>query len=124
MKIIFTMAGQYTRFQGFSSDVPKYLLPAKHGLILDSVITPFAANENFNEVIFVCNENDKKFIHIVKERLKLFKKSQTHLIYINKTFSQVETALEAIKINNLKRYLNFKILFTILICLLSADNWN
>ena len=96
------MAGEYTRFQGFSSEVPKYLLPAKNGLIIDSVIMPFIKNENFDEVIFACNEKDKQFIHIVEERLKLFKNSKTQLIYLNKTFSQVETALDAIKNNKLQ----------------------
>ena len=123
MKIIFTMAGEYTRFQGFSSEVPKYLLPTKNGLILDSIITPFTKNENFNEVIFVCNENDKKFLHIVEEKLKLFKNSQTHLIYLNKTFSQVETALEAIRKINLQNS-NSPILITNIDTILLNRNFN
>jgi len=123
MKIIFTMAGDYTRFQGFSSEVPKYLLPAKNGLILDSVIMPFTKNENFNEVIFACNENDKKFIHIVEERLKLFRNSETNLIYLNKTFSQVETALDAIKKNKLENS-NSPILITNIDTILLNRNFN
>ena len=59
------MAGEYTRFHGFSSEEPKYLLPTKKGLIIDSVISPFIENDNFNEIIFVCNEKDKKFINIL-----------------------------------------------------------
>ena len=102
MKLIFTMAGEYTRFVGFSSEVPKYLLPSKEGLILDEVIRPYAESNIFNEVLFVCNENDKKFFNIVKEKLNFFTKAKTHLIYINQTFSQVETALEALKLKDLQ----------------------
>ncbi|MDC0625494.1 sugar phosphate nucleotidyltransferase [Alphaproteobacteria bacterium] len=121
MKIIFTMAGEYTRFHGFSSEVPKYLLPAKNGLIIDSVISPFIKNDNFNEVIFVCNEKDKKFINIIQERLKLFKKGKTHLIYLNKTFSQVETALDAIKKNNLQNSISPILITNIDTILLNRD---
>lgn len=101
MKIIFTMAGEYTRFSDFSSEIPKYLLPTKNGLILDDVVKPYSKSNIFSEVLFVCNENDKKFTHIVEERLNYFRKSKSSLIYINQTSSQVETALEAINIKNL-----------------------
>ena len=104
MKLIITMAGEYTRFLNFSSAIPKYLLPIKDGLVLDAVLKPYAENNFFNEVTLVCNERDKKFHNIVEERLKYFSKSKINLIYIKNSVSQVDTAVQAINIEKDKNH--------------------
>ena len=44
--------------------MPYYII--KNGLVLDAVIAPYAKCDFFDEVVLVCNENDKKCNYIEK----------------------------------------------------------
>ena len=106
MKLILTMAGEYTRFINFSSAIPKYLLPIKKGVVLDAVLKPYVEANLFEQVVLICNEKDKKFHNIVEEKLKYFSSAKTKLTYIKNSASQVDTAVQALgddSINNMSQ---------------------
>jgi len=95
MNIVFTMAGKYSRFKLFGAQVPKYLLPIGQGTILSKVIGEINNSYEGINFYFVANRNDQLFYPILKSILKQYDIDQEHLIYIDDTNSQLETATYA-----------------------------
>lgn len=95
MNIVFTMAGKFSRFKLFGAQVPKYLLPLGHGTILSKVIGEIKNSYEGSKFYFVANRNDQLFYPILKSILKQYDNDQEHLIYIDDTNSQLETAAYA-----------------------------
>ena len=69
MKIVFTMAGNYTRFKPFGARVPKYLLPIGDSTILSNIINEIKVCHAAKDMIFIANRNDQLFYPILKSIL-------------------------------------------------------
>lgn len=110
MNIVFTMAGKYSRFKLFGAQVPKYLLPIGQGTILSKIIGEINNSYEGIKFYFVANRNDQLFYPIIKSILKQYDIDQEHLIYIDDTNSQLETATYAEQIID-KEYISEPICF-------------
>lgn len=95
MNIVFTMAGQYSRFMLFGAKVPKYLLPLGQGTIISNIISDFIVSAPNAKLYFIANRKDQLFYPILKSILKSNGVATDSLIYIDDTSSQLETALFA-----------------------------
>ena len=105
MHLIFTMAGLYSRFENFSLNVPKYLLPYKNQSIFYEIVNSFASKE-IEKISFIVNKRDSNYFRLLEHQIKSLKIKKYNFIIIEKTNSQIETAYKGIaKINNN----NFKI---------------
>ena len=104
MHLIFTMAGLYSRFEKFSLNVPKYLLPYKNQSIFYEIVNSFASKE-IEKISFIVNKRDSNYFRLLESQIKSLKIKKYNFIIIEKTNSQIETAYKGIaKIinNNLK----------------------
>ena len=104
MHLIFTMAGLYSRFENFSLNVPKYLLPYKSKSVFYEIVNAFASKE-IDKVSFIVNKRDSNYFRLIENQIKSLKIKKYNFIIIEKTNSQIETAYKGItKIfdNNLK----------------------
>lgn len=97
MNLFFTMAGKYSRFRLFGNKIPKYLYPLGSENVLSKVIKVIVKKIEFNKIIFIANNNDQLFDPILKTAIKKIKSSNSSLIYIDDTSSQVETALAGLE---------------------------
>ena len=70
MHLIFTMAGLYSRFENFSLNVPKYLLPYKNKSIFHEIVNAFTSKE-IDKMSFIVN---KRQILKLKRLIKVSKK--------------------------------------------------
>lgn len=95
MNVVFTMAGKYSRFKLFGAQVPKYLLPLGQGTILSNVINAINKSNDTNRFYFIANRSDQLFYPIIISILKKYNIDERHLIYIDDTSSQLETATYA-----------------------------
>lgn len=95
MKIVFTMAGKYTRFKPFGARVPKYLLPLGQSTVLSNIIQTIRQTKCSDDFIFVANRNDQLFYPVLKSILLKYNLSPDRVIFIDDTASQLETALRA-----------------------------
>ena len=95
MNLILTMAGKYSRFKLFGSNVPKYLLPLGSGTVLVEIIKNLLASKSFNEIYLIANKQDQLFYPVLKSILQIFNIPVKNLIYIDDTRSQLETAIHA-----------------------------
>ena len=100
MKLIFTMAGEFSRFFDFSMKIPKYLLPSHDGLVIDSILKHFEPAGLFDEVVFACHKKDATFKRIIESRKTFFPNSAVDFVYLSNTSSQVETAKLALLASN------------------------
>ena len=90
MYLIITMAGLYQRFEDFSLNVPKYLLPYKSRSIFFWVLKNYS-NYNFKKIILLINKRDISFINLINEDLKNLRIKNFEKILIENTSSQIET---------------------------------
>lgn len=92
MNLILTMAGKYSRFKLFGSQVPKYLLPLATKTVLMEVIGQYLLSHSTLKIYLIANRSDQLFFPIVRSIMDSFKSSSIEIIYIDDTLSQVETA--------------------------------
>ncbi len=96
MHLIFTMAGLYSRFENFSLNVPKYLLPYKNKSVFYEIVNAFASKE-IDKISFIVNKRDSNYFRLLQHQIKNLKIKKYNFIIIEKTDSQVETAYKGIK---------------------------
>ena len=89
------MAGLYTRFESFSLNVPKYLLPYKNQSIFYEVVNELLSSE-ITKVSFIVNKRDSNYFNLLKHQIKSLKIKKTNFVIIEKTNSQIESAKTAI----------------------------
>jgi len=94
MNIIFTMAGNYSRFIPFANRVPKYLLPLANGSILKEVIHQTTTSCQDCDLYFIANNKDQLFFPVLSAILESFDIPSNRLVFIDDTSSQLETATE------------------------------
>jgi len=87
------MAGKYSRFKLFGAKVPKYLLPLGDGTILSKIIESTKKNDENANFYFIANRDDQLFYPIIKSIFNAYDISNSRLLYIDDTSSQLETAL-------------------------------
>lgn len=95
--IILTAAGNYQRFRDAGILFPKYLLPWKNGTILseilDQLVMPtFNFAWSLNKVYLVVHQKDKDYFGHIKEILHSHCIDPDHLIVLNETTGQAQTA--------------------------------
>lgn len=95
MHLIFTMAGLYSRFENFSLNVPKYLLPYKSKSVFYEIVNAFASKE-IDKVSFIVNKRDSNYFRLIEHQIKNLKIKKYNFIIIEKTNSQIETAYKGI----------------------------
>jgi len=95
MNIVLTMAGKYSRFKLFGSKVPKYLLPLGSETILAEIIKQFMLSCSTANILLVANRDDQIFFPVVRSIMTKYGISNSSLIYIDDTSSQLRTALNA-----------------------------
>jgi len=66
MNIIFTMAGQYSRFRLYGAKVRKYLPALGQGTIMSNVISGVIASAPTANLYLTANQNDQLFYPIIK----------------------------------------------------------
>jgi len=93
MNLVLTMAGKYSRFRSFGSKVPKYLLPLATKTVLMEVILQHLTSYPDLKVYLIANRSDQLFIPIIRAITESFKLANIEIIFIDDTFSQVETAM-------------------------------
>lgn len=93
MNVVFTMAGKYERFRLFGNKVPKYLMPLGNSTILWHILSELRSASPSARIYFVANKEDRDFFPILKSILRDFSIDQKHLVFIDDTRSQLETAL-------------------------------
>ena len=86
------MAGKYSRFRLFGSQIPKYLLPLGSETVLAIILRNYVKWVDPKKVFLIANRNDQIFFPIVRSTLKKFSIPWDNLIYIDDTSSQLETA--------------------------------
>lgn len=96
MHLIFTMAGLYSRFENFSLNVPKYLLPYKNKSIFHEIVNAFTSKE-IDKMSFIVNKRDSNYFGLLQHQIKNLKIKKYDFIIIEKTNSQIETAYKGIK---------------------------
>jgi hypothetical protein len=92
MNLVFTMAGLYERFEPFSLSVPKYLLPYKSQSVFIEVVKSYLKPE-VKKIYFIVNNKDSNFFNLLKSQIKSMKIKEFEFIPIEKTHSQIESAL-------------------------------
>tara|TARA_B100000674_G_C37802492_1_gene897152 strand:+ start:225 stop:938 length:714 start_codon:yes stop_codon:yes gene_type:complete len=95
MHLVFTMAGLYSRFENFSLNVPKYLLPYKNKSIFYEIVNAFASKE-IHKISFIVNKRDSNYFRLIEHQIKSLKIKKYNFIIIEKTNSQIETAYKGI----------------------------
>ena len=99
MNLVFTMAGLYERFEPFSLNVPKYLLPYKSQSVFIEVVKSYLKPE-VKKIYFIVNNKDSSFFNLLKSQIKSMKIKEFEFIPIEKTHSQIESAFKGLqKIN-------------------------
>jgi hypothetical protein len=101
MNIVLTMAGKYSRFRLFGSKVPKYLLPLGSETVLAEVIKRLKLASPEVNLLLIANRHDQIFFPIVRSIMRKYEISDTSLIYIDDTSSQLETAMNATELLSL-----------------------
>ena len=97
MNLILTMAGTYSRFRKFSYEIPKYLLPLGNRTVLHYVMKEFARCRNFDNVLLIANNRDKRFYYQVKLTAEeLFGESSVEIVYIDDTEGQALSCAEGL----------------------------
>ena len=97
MNLILTMAGRYERFREFSYEIPKFLLPLSNRTILHFLLKSFQQNFSFHRVVLVANKMDRRFRFQIESTLQEFGFREPHLIFIDDTSGQNETALKGVE---------------------------
>ena len=95
MNLVLTMAGKYNRFRLFGNKIPKYLLPLGAETMLAEVIKQFLRSATVSKIYLIANRHDQIFFPIVRSIMSKYNINNKHLIYIDDTSSQLETALTA-----------------------------
>ena len=103
MNLFFTMAGNYSRFGNFSLRLPKFLLPYDKSNIFLHILKNLKSNEIKN-YYFILNKKDAYFFKFVEQQIKNLKITNYKLIIIDRTNSQIETAIKGV--NSLKNSIN------------------
>jgi dTDP-glucose pyrophosphorylase len=93
MNLVLTMAGKYSRFKLFGNQIPKYLLPLGAETILAEVIKQYLRSTKISKIYLIANRHDQIFFPIVRSIMGKYNINHKHLIYIDDTASQLETAL-------------------------------
>ncbi|MEM7673600.1 MAG: hypothetical protein AAF212_09690 [Verrucomicrobiota bacterium] len=95
MNIVLTMAGKYSRFRIFASKIPKYLLPLGNQSILGEVIDQIKFSCPNAKFYLIANRHDQIFYPILKAIMLKKDIPLAHLVYIDDTRSQLETAMKS-----------------------------
>ena len=95
MHLVFTMAGSYSRFENFSLNVPKYLLPYKNQSIFYEIVKSFVSKE-IDSMSFIVNKRDSNYFSLLKHQIKSLNIKKYNFIVIEKTNSQIETTYKGI----------------------------
>lgn len=103
MNLFFTMAGNYSRFGNFSLKLPKFLLPFDKSNIFSHILKNLK-NKEIKNYYFILNKKDAYFFKFVEQQIKNLKIKNYKLIIIDKTNSQIETAIKGV--NSLKNSIN------------------
>lgn len=113
MNLILTMAGKYSRFVEKGYRLPKYLMPWGDRTILDKILSNLLIDASDVKVFVIANKADDLFMPHVRSILKSKGISLEHLIMINDTSGQAETACLAVNLLESKGLigLNEKCLF-------------
>lgn len=101
MNLIFTAAGQYSRFREAGYNIPKYLLPYGNGTILseilDQLVMPtFNFAWSIDKVYVVVHQKDKDYFGHVKSIMWHRCVTSDHLLVLNETNGQAHTAFQAL----------------------------
>ncbi len=97
MNLVLTMAGRYSRFVDEGYRIPKYLLPWGDKSIMSEIIDHLNQDDFFENIFLIANKRDVIFMPHVKKILKNKGISSKHLILIEDTSGQAETAFHAIR---------------------------
>ena len=97
MNLVLTMAGRYSRFVDEGYRIPKYLLPWGDKSIMSEIIDHLNQDDFFENIFLIANKRDVIFMPHVKKILKNKGISSKHLILIEDTRGQAETAFHAIR---------------------------
>lgn len=94
MNLIFTMAGNYSRFKEAGFKIPKYLLPWESSNILNHTIG--LMRSGFDNIFLIANKKDNQYFDHIKMILKVYDIPFDNLIIIDDTQSQNESAYKGI----------------------------
>lgn len=100
MNIIFCMAGLYSRFRSQGYTTPKYLLEWNEIPILDHILSGLGVAYHFDNAFFVANKRDELFRDEIVACLNRFDIPEHHLMFIDDTRGQAETALIGVTLLN------------------------
>ena len=92
INLVFTLAGEYSRFKKSGFIYPKFLLPTfEHLYTIEAIAHRFLTDDLEYNVLYLINKADQKYItkNIIK-RLEIFE--NTEILYIDSTNGQAETA--------------------------------